>query len=273
MSAPASRPTPVPEIVGGVLLAAVSHGVLIALLVLATGLTSDTGEALEVDGQIVSAELLMWGEVMPEDGQLPWIANPEPAPPDALPPQPDDPPEADTTAPQQEVVNPTPPDDAEVHLEEEDTDNQARPEEHRPEATPRRDRGESNPNRPTNNDPRVGSTEGFAGGTSLSASAQRNQLAPITAQLSRALQRPTAIDDATYRSLSAVVQFRVSEAGRVLDWEIVEPSGNQLFDAAVSRMLNRFKLGSDRLNLSVVTNEAFRDAIVRRGFQTTVQGR
>lgn len=270
MSAPASRPTPVPEIVGGVLLAAVSHGVLIALLVLATGLTSDTGEALEVDGQIVSAELLMWGEVMPEDGQLPWIANPEPAPPDALPPQPDDPPEADTTAPQQEVVNPTPPDDAEVHLEEEDTDNQARPEEHRPEATPRRDRGESNPNRPTNNDPVMGSPDGYVGGTSLSADAQRNAWAQIITTISSEVRRPSTIPDSVYPTLSARVHIRVTTDGRISSTRFLEPSGNSSFDAAVESALNVFRRGRARLPLHTLPPE-LREAFIADGVNLRIR--
>jgi outer membrane biosynthesis protein TonB len=262
-------------IASGIVSTFVAHVAMFGLIVLAnvTGEDGPPEDAFELP--VLSTELLMLGEQMPEEGMLPRIANPEEAPQVDDNPAPPEVPEEETALPDQEEVvldrEPTPePPEREERREENRPNPEPTPER---EAPPRRDRGETNPNRPTNNDPRVGSTEGFAGGTSLSASAQRNQLAPITAQLSRALQRPTAIDDATYRSLSAVVQFRVSEAGRVLDWEIVEPSGNQLFDAAVSRMLNRFKLGSDRLNLSVVTNEAFRDAIVRRGFQTTVQGR
>lgn len=262
-------------IASGLLCSLVAHVAMFGLILIANASGDSSPEEAPFELPVLSTELLMLGEQMPEEGMLPRIANPEEAPQVDDNVAPPEVPEEETALPDQEEVvlerEPVPePPEREERREENRPNPEPQPER---DAPPRRDRGETNPNRPTNNDPRVGSTEGFAGGTSLSAAAQRNQLAPITAQLSRALQRPTAIDDATYRSLSAVVQFRVSEAGRVLDWQILEPSGNQLFDAAVSRMLNTFKLGSSRLNLSVVTNDEFREAIIRRGFQTTVQGR
>lgn len=270
MSSPAQRPTPVPEIVGGVALAAVSHAALIALLVLATGLSSDEGTPLELDGEIVSAELLMWGEVMPEDGQLPWIANPEPAPPDALPPQPDDPPEQETTAPPQEVVDPTPPDNAEVRLENEEPENQAQPEDRQPEAAPRRDRGETNPNRPTNNDPVMGSPDGYVGGTSLSADAQRNAWAQIITTISSEVRRPSTIPDSVYATLSARVHIRVTTEGRISSWNFLDRSGNTSFDAAVETALNVFRRGRARLPLSSLPPE-LREAFIANGVNLRIR--
>lgn len=262
-----------PSVFSGLVLTAIAHVGMIGLMLLANFGVGDEGGPEPFELPVIETELLMLGEQMPEDGMLPRMANPEEAPQVDDNPEPAEVPEEETALPDQETVvleRETPPEPA----PERRIENRPNPEREQPRDAPeRRDRGETNPNRPTNDDPRVGSREGFAGGTSLSEAAQRNQLAPIASQLARALQRPAGIDDSTYRRLSCDVRFRVSDAGRVLDWTIIDPSGNELFDSAVTRMLNTFRFGNARLNLSAVTNESFRRAIVLRGFVTTVRGR
>lgn len=263
-----------PSVFSGVALSLVAHVGIIALMVLANFGSDEPAGPDPFELPVIETELLMLGEQMPEDGMLPRMANPEEAPQVDDNPAPPEIPEEETALPDQETVVIEREAEPEPEPEPRREENRPNPEREQPRDAPeRRDRGETNPNRPTNNDPRLGSREGFAGGTSLSEAAQRNQLAPIASQLARALSRPAGIDDSTYRRLSCDVRFRVSEAGRVLDWTIVDPSGNELFDAAVTRMLNTFRFGSARLNLNAVTNEQFRAEIVRRGFVTTVRGR
>ena len=69
-------------LVGGAALTLVLHAGLVVLTVFFAARPQPDAAAPE-DELIVEytpAELLAWGEVMPEDGQLPWIANPAPAP-------------------------------------------------------------------------------------------------------------------------------------------------------------------------------------------------
>lgn len=248
----------------------VSHAVLFALLIIAAYRPVPEVEEPELL-PVVSAELLMLGDVMPEDGELPWIANPEQAPQVDNNPEPAPVPEEETSLPDQEtvVLNPEPvPTPPEPRREE----NRAQQEETNRDAPERRDRGETNENRPTNDRARMGSQDGVAGGTSLSATAMRNQFAGLVGQLSRALRRPSGITDSEFRGLEAMVYVRCTEAGRITSWDFVERSGNQLFDDAVQSMLNRFRMGSDRLRLSTVTNDDLRNSMIRDGFRIPVTG-
>ena len=118
----------------------------------------------EEDGVVLSVietELLMYGEVMPDDGELPWIANPEEAPQESDP-EPAPIPEEETTLPEQEtvVIEPEPVAEPSEVVQE----NRPDPVEHRPELAERQDRGETNPNRPENQRPTMGSQDGFQGG-------------------------------------------------------------------------------------------------------------
>lgn len=255
----------------GAALSFVAHAVLLFLFFFATNIQHESDEGdQEALLPVVSAELLMLGDVMPEDGELPWIANPEEAPLDDAPPTPTPvPEEEETTLPQQETVVI---EQEEAPAEPVREENRAQPEEHRPDRAARQDRGETNPNRPTNDRPRVGSPDGFEGGTSLSAAALQNQFAGLVRQLSRGLRRPSGITDQEFRSLEALVHVRCTEAGRITAWEFVDRSGNRLFDSAVESMLNRFRLGSDRLNLGSVTNDELRQRMIRDGFRIPVRG-
>jgi outer membrane biosynthesis protein TonB len=251
----------------GASLTFLAHAAFFALLFLVNPL-GGADEEIAITVSVTTTELLMYGEVMPVDGELPWIANPEEAPEqteqERLPV-----PEEETTLPEQETVVIEPePSDAVVVPEE----NRPEPEEHRPELEARPDRGPTNENRPENQRPTMGSQEGYQGGTSLSASALANQFAGIVRQLSRALRRPAAIPQDEYRGLEAEVYVRCTGSGQVIDWEFEERSGNRLFDAAIESMLNRFKMGSDRLRLSSVSNGDLREAMVSNGFRIPVRG-
>lgn len=253
----------------GIALTFVAHAALFALLLMVNGFGGEDDEEQGVLLPVVSTELLMLGDVMPEDGELPWIANPEQGPEVDDNPEPAPVPEEETTLPQQETVVL----DSDAPAEQVREENRPAPEEHRPELAERRDRGESNPNRPTNDRPRMGSPDGFEGGTSLSAQAMQNQFAGLVAQLGRALRRPSSISDSEYRNLEATVYIRCTSEGRITRWEFVEESGNRAFDGAVESMLNRFRMGSERLRLSSVSNEDLRNRMVSEGFRIPVQGR
>ena len=137
-------------------------------------------------------------------------------------------------------------------------------------APDRADRGETNPNRPTNDRPRVGFQDGYAGGTSLSESALRNQFAIIQSQIGRQIDRPTSIDEATWSRLSATYQIRVAVDGQIVDFQRVTGSGNSTFDAQVEVALNRFRSGRERLRLSSLNDEV-RQAFIEQGFRITVR--
>jgi outer membrane biosynthesis protein TonB len=265
---PEGRTSIVDRLVGVMVSVTVHVGVVLFLVVLQQ--RSPPADEPTTLVNFIEAELLMYGEVMPVDGQLPWIANPEPAPPDALPPQPEDDLTVETSRPEQEVVRPpTPEPPPTPPPERPPEENRARPEPVQREAAPARDRGPSNPNRPTNRDPLVGSRDGFVGGTSLSETALRNQYARIIQQISRAVRRPAGIPDSQYARLRCRLHIRASEAGRIIAWEWLERSGNAMYDAAVESALNSFRQGSVRLELGSLNPEV-RQQFIARGINLTI---
>ncbi len=256
-----------PEVVAGIVASVAAHVAIGVLVVVAAFTTPDPAE--DVERNVLAGEVLMLGEVMPLPGELPWIANPEPAPENAQPLPPETPIPEQTAPPEQEVVRlnqqptePTPP---------RETENRPRETPRNADAAPRPDRGETNPNRPTNTDPRVGSTEGFAGGTSLSEDALRNQYAIIQGQIQRAMQRSRAISDSEWARLSARVEIRATVQGRISSWEFHERSGNVLFDSAIETALNSFREGAGRLQLQALNAEV-RDRFVQNGLILRVRG-
>lgn len=262
----------IPEITTGVVAALVAHAVLVGLIVFAQ-VDGEGEEHAPIELPVMETELLMLGEQMPQEGMMPRMANPEEAPQNSERVAVEEIPE-ETQLPDQETVV----------LEREVEAREERRTENRPDPTPerrnteareRQNRGENNPNRPANNDPTIGSRDGFAGGTSLSASAQANQLAPISTQIGRAVRRPASIPESEFRRLSCRVSFRVSEIGRVLpsSWDVEQSSGNRQFDMAVISALNSFSRGSSRLQLNRITNEDLRAEVIRRGFVITIRGR
>jgi outer membrane biosynthesis protein TonB len=253
----------------GALLTLFAHVVLVGMLFFVNPIGEGDEAADTLVLSVIETELLMYGEVMPTDGELPWIANPEEAPQESDS-EPAPVPEEETTLPEQEtvVIQPEPAADTVPIVQE----NRPEPVDHRPDLQTRPDRGETNPNRPENQRPTMGSQDGFQGGTSLSASALANQFAGIVRQLSRALRRPAAIPSDEYEDLEATVWVRCTGSGQITTWEFEQRSGNRLFDAAVESMLNRFRMGSDRLRLSSVSNAEIRDQMVSDGFRIPVRG-
>ncbi|MFT4705138.1 MAG: TonB family protein [Bradymonadia bacterium] len=261
------------DIAAGVIVAMAAHVFLGAMFFFAGVAEPDVVTERPLELPVLSTELLMLGEQMPTPGELPRIANPEEAPEVDTNPEPTTAPEEPTAAPDQEtvVLNPEP---REEPPEEREVENRPQPEERQErEVQPRRDRGETNPNRPTNDDPTIGSPEGFEGGTSLSASAVANQLAPLTRQISGAVRRPNGIPDNEYRRLRVRVEFRVSEIGRITRATVARSSGNRLFDNAVVSAFNSFRMGSSRLQINSITNEDLRNSIIRSGGVIEITGR
>lgn len=255
------------EVFAGVVLTCVAHVALGTLLFLVES-HKEAEERTTVELLVIDAELAALGDVLPVAGQLPEIANPEEAPEDAPPPDPTQPIPEETSVPDSEVVvlnqEPEPVQEQERTVVRADEVQQNR------DAPDRADRGETNPNRPTNDRPRVGFQDGYAGGTSLSESALRNQFAIIQSQIGRQIDRPTSIDEATWSRLSATYQIRVAVDGQIVDFQRVTGSGNSTFDAQVEVALNRFRSGRERLRLSSLNDEV-RQAFIAQGFRITVR--
>lgn len=216
---------------------------------------------------IVETELLRWGEQEPDPTQMPQIANPRPSPENA--PASVTPPTEQTREAATEVVDLQPTERAE----------DAAPTERRPQvqeqdasAAVAPNRGASNPNRPTNDVPIEGYADGFRGGTSLSASAQRNLLARIQEQLQSAFRPPRSIADADLQRLKIRVHVRISRDGQILGWEVLESSGNRSFDSAALTTLNRFRNGMDRLDMASIRDASYREFIESQGLPITMVG-
>jgi hypothetical protein len=264
---PASRGDANLEFAFGVMATLVVHAaLLVAALVMSV---PEPEEARSFKAPVIDVELLKWGEVMPEDGQLPWIANPEPAEPTEEAPPASDPKQAQAP-PDEETVELEPkPDEAPKPRREERLEQQPKPTPR--DAPPTTFRGPTDPSRPTNNLPVMGSRDGVQGGTSLSAEAQRNQFSRIVAQLQRVLRKPANTSDTECARLAARVKLRVTVQGRISQCDLDAPTGNPLFDSSVRTMCNAFMLGQRRLDLGSITDEALREDIERRGFIANVK--
>lgn len=267
MSAPyeSTRTGPV-EVFAGVMLTCVAHIALGALLFMVQTHSEEEAQP-SVELLVIDAELAALGDVLPVAGQLPEIANPEEAPEDAPPPDPTQPIPEETSVPDSEVV--VLDQQAEPEPERERTVVRADEVEQNRDAPERTDRGENNPNRPSNDRQRVGFQDGYAGGTSLSESALRNQFAVIQSQIGRQIDRPTSIDEDVWRGLRATYYVRVAVNGQIVDFERVSGSGNSTFDAQVEVALNRFRNGRERLRLNSL-NDEIRQAFIAQGFRITV---
>lgn len=250
-----------PELVLGAALTALIHGLFLAFMLFARAgvATADDPVILPV----ISAELLRWGEVMPEPGELPTIPNPAPAPTPEVPPE--------RPAPAQPDEQPPAP--QEIVLSRERPETPARRDETRgterrtADGPTRQYRGEHNPNRPITDGPIYGSPDGFIGGTSLSETAIRDQFSRIRAQLQRAFRPPATLTDDELRRLRTLVEIRVTSTGQITGWRVLESSGNRLFDAQVESMLNRFRVGRDRLDLGSIRDDRLREEVIGRGFR------
>jgi outer membrane biosynthesis protein TonB len=220
---------------------------------------SEQAEALTVpdETQLMryeAVELLMWGEVMPEPGQLPNISNPAPetAPPDVVhiePPPPEEPPPV-------------------IVQREPEPEPRRRAEEPPPEAP--RDDSRHNRTRPVNTEPLAGSPQGFRGGTSLSPTALANLFGPMQAQIQRAFSPPGSLARDELSRLSARVRIYVNADGRITRFTWIRRSGNDLFDSAAERALNTFRLGSQRLRLPTGNQQAM-DQVLEHGLEIMIE--
>lgn len=196
-------------------------------------------------------ELLKWGEVMPDPNELPTISNPE-----------QETREQDVVTLDQEPDIQQPPDD-----ENED----ATPEEETPDPEQRQDDSRHNPDRPTNNEPIQGSSEGYRHGTSLSATAMANLFGPVQEQIQRAVRPPSTLSQAQLEELEGVISIYVNEDGRVRRFTWRSRTGNAGYDGAIERAINLFRLGSRRLRLPTHNPAAMQQA-VDGGFRITIRG-
>lgn len=239
-------------VMAGSLATLLLHGALIGLY-LYFHEEEETPEEEPVEyAQYEEVELLMWGEVMPEDHQLPVIANPAPEE------QPEEVVQIDEPPPEEEAVTP-PPEEEEEPVQREER-----------EETTRRDDRRHNPERPVNDEALVGSPDGFRGGTSLSPTALANLFGPVQEQIQNAYRPPSSLSAQELSRLSAVVRVYVNEDGRITRYRFSDRSGNSAFDSAVERALRNFQLGSRRLRLPFHNEAAMRQAL-DRGFEVTVR--
>lgn len=263
----APRTMPWRELATGAAVTLALH--LTMVLALVWGAADDAEDDAPQLALVVEAELLRWGEVEPEDTALPTIANPRPAPVTAPPPARDAPQPPETQEAPTEVVN----------LNAANSAAATPPTELRPEERDRRDdtptahyRGETNPHRPVNDEAIQGFADGFRGGTSLSPSAQRNLLARIQEQLQRAFSPPRSLSDEELRRLQIRLHVRIASDGRIVGWDILQASGNRQFDTAATMTLNRFRSGSDRLDLASISDPGFRELIEAQGLPIMMVG-
>lgn len=259
------RKTPRGAFILGVVLTLVLHlGVLVVLRLGEGQGASDASDAQEA--YILETELLRWGEVEPDDTQMPTIANPREGQGESAQ---EELPEETQEAPTETVdLSQQPSDSAE------DIPTTRRPEEQEqkadvPQAS---DRGETNPHRPTNDLPIEGFADGYQSGTSLSPSAQRNMLARIQEQLQSAFRPPRSLSDAELKRLGIRLHVRIAKDGQVLGWDILEASGNRQFDTAAEVTLNRFKNGSSRLDMDSISDADFRKLVEEKGLPIVMVG-
>lgn len=253
------------ELGAGVLCTVLIHGVLLAWMLGG----SDEAAAPSREALVVETELLQWGEALPNDNELPTIANPAPSP---LPP------ESQTQPPQQEVAE-APTEVVDLQRSDEPAEVEV-PTEIRSELREddrereiAQNRGETNPYRPINNEPVIGLPDGFRGGTSLSASAQRNQLARIMEQLQQQFRPPSSLSDAELARLGTTIYVEIEADGRISAFRTVSSSGNRAFDSAARQAINRFSRGPLRLDMASIANAEFRELITQSGLNIRMVGR
>lgn len=268
-NAPIERELPWRELAAGAVLTLGLHLIFLALFVF----RNDSALEDETSGThalIVETELLQWGEVAPDDTSLPTIANPRPAVERPTSPEEQVPPPDETQEAPTDVVDLQAP----TKVAAADIPTEVRPEvrERKPDVDTARYRGENNPNRPSNDHAIEGFQDGFRGGTSLSPSAQRNLLARIQEQLQTAFSPPRSLSDEELRRLRIRIHVRIATDGRILGWDILEPSGNRSFDTAATMTLNRFRNGADRLDMASIRDASFRAFIEAEGLPIVMVG-
>ena len=242
-----------PEITIGIILTVVIHALPIAIYSneerFGCGGVATADEESDALLPVVSMELLRWGEVMPDENELPWISNPAPEerPEDVVVIEDD----TDTVAVEEET-------DRDDPVEDEQDDDEDVPE----------DSDRHNPHRPTNDDPEIGSPDGWRGGTSLSESAISNFLSEIQSQIQRHYRAPSSLSSDQLEELEASIHIELDETGRIIHYRIRRSSGSDAFDSSAEAAVNHFSRGSARLRLP--PNEEFREMILEHGILITL---
>ncbi len=84
-----------------------------------------------------------------------------------------------------------------------------------------------------------GDPEGIAEGTKASGDELEIYLGKLYSYFRRGWQVPTLITDDELQKLTCVIELSITKDGRVGDYEVERPSGNEAFDESVRRRMNQ----------------------------------
>lgn len=237
------------------------HGLIIMLVVIGTMKSEESIEE-HIEEKMLEFEqvdLLALGEEKPPDA-LPRISNP--APP--------------KVAPKKINLEPTEP-TVDLDPKEEEEPPKEAVEDEKPTARSKALDALSalhDPERPSNEDLPEGDEAGVVGG-SLSDAAKANLMgtyqAKLLAELSRNWSVPTTLSSEEIKSLAGrvVVYVRLSPAGDVVTYDMKKSSGNEQYDAAIERLLQKFQVSGGRKKLPMPENEAIKALVIKQGLKLT----
>jgi TonB family protein len=83
-----------------------------------------------------------------------------------------------------------------------------------------------------------GDPDGIAEGTKATGTDREIYIGKLYSYFRRGFRTPTSISEEELQKLTCVLELSISEDGRVEDYEITRPSGNESFDAAVRRRVD-----------------------------------
>ncbi len=111
-----------------------------------------------------------------------------------------------------------------------------------------------------------GDPDGIVEGTKASGDELEIYLGKLYSYFRRGWQVPTQISDEELQKLACVVELSVTEDGRVGEYEVTRPSGNEAFDQSVRRRMSQAE-GSDLPEPpELVANRVFGETISLRFF-------
>lgn len=259
-----SQPQDRINIVAGVVMTIVLHGVIIGLVVLGTW---HKGERMEEELapkmlEFEDVELLALGEKKPPN-QLKRISNPPPP----------------KSVPDQVAINKDP---NAVNLEK------PKPEETKPEP-PKKDEKQvrddamldalaalNDPERPSNTDLPEGDEQGVAGGK-LSDAALANLMNTYGAKLKATILRyrtaPTTLSEEQIQALDRKVEIaiRISKDGHIVSYAWKTRSGDDLFDESIETTLKKFMVQYGGRQLPVPEDPQVLAAVLQQGLLFTGQ--
>lgn len=239
------------------------HGLIIALVVIGTMHSEERIEE-HIEEKMLEFEqvdLLALGEEKPPDA-LPRISNP--APPKVAP----------------KKINLAPPTEPTVDLEPKKDEEPPKEAVEDEEKQKRRSKmldalsALNDPERPSNEDLPEGDEAGVVGGN-MSDAAQANLMgtyqAKLLGELSRNWSVPTTLSADEIKSLAGrVVMFvRLSPEGYVVTYNMKRSSGNEQYDAAIERLLQKFQVSGGRKKLPMPENEAIKALVLKQGLKLT----